>query len=329
MIIIVEIDEEVKKVKDQILTISSRRKFQSLTSTFYSDTELRLDIIAKKIVNLKEPPVVLWNVQPWNTFNVLHAVYCHKLKECTKMGFNCVVIIYDKLIEKKKRIPCQERASLQEAVKNCIGWFKKAGLQKEENTEFLTESDLWSFIKFEEFAETVTSFAHICDFDKNWTEKEDTVSFIMDNLCEIYYETMIDCDILLTSSVDVQKIWGMLRSKILDRNLLSHYSPPLILFYPTLMGIDGQPLSTSYSDNSLSIHHSNKELRSKLSNCPEHFLETLFDYLIIPWKQKIEVNGRTIYSFEDLKEKSSIDIIRDLAFNCMKEYFYKIRGTEL
>ena len=324
-----ETDEEVKKVKDQILTISPAKKLHALTSTFYSDTDLRLDIIARKVVNNEGPPVILWNVQPWHTFNVLHAVYCQKLKECIEIGFNCIVLLYDKLIEKKKRIPRQERASLQEAVRNCIGWFKKAGLGKEEKTEFYTESDLWSIIKFEEFAEAVTSLAHLCDFDKNWAERENVVSFIMANLCEIYYESVVNCDVLLTSNVDVQRIWGMLRSKILDRNLLPHYSPPLVLFYPELRGIDGDPLITSSDDNSLSIHHSKKELKSRLTNCPEHFLETLFHYLIIPWKKKLEASGRTIYSFEELKERLLIDKIRNLAFDYMKEYFDKVRGTEL
>jgi len=325
----VEVDEEkIKRIKNQILMLSPKTKLHRLTSTFYSDTELRLDIIAKKIVNEEEPPVILWNVQPWNTFNLLHAVYCQKLKECIEIGFNCAVILYDKLIEKKKGIPSQEKASLQEAVKNCIVRFKKAGL-KEEKTEFLTESDLWSFIKFEEFAETVTALAHLCDFDKNWTKREGVVSFIMDNLCEIYYESVINCDILLAGDVDVQSIWGLLRSKVLDRNLLPQYSPPLVLFYPTLMGIDSKPLSTSSDNNSLSIHHSNEEIRGRLVNCPEQFLETLFDYLIIPWKQKIEVNGGIFHSFEELKEKLSMDEIRNLAFNYMKDYFYKIRGTEL
>lgn len=317
---------KIKKIKNQIVAISPTINLHQLTSTFYSAPDLRLDIIAKKIVNNEEPPVILWNVQPWNTFNILHAIYCQKLKECIEIGFNCVVILYDKLIEKRRRLPNQERAFIQESVKNCIMWFKNAGL-KEEKTEFLTETDLWSFIEFKDFGEMITSFAHLCDFDKNWADRENVVSFIMDNLSEICYESVINCDILLTGDVDVQNIWGMLRSKILDRNLLPNYSPPLVLYYPTLLGSNGQPLSTSSDDNSISIHHKDNEIEDRLRNCQENFLETLINYLIIPQKEKIEVEGRMIFSFEELKGILSVDEIRTLTISYMKEYIHKIRGT--
>lgn len=322
-----ETDEEVNKIKNQILAISAKKSFKPFTSTFFSDTDLRLDVIAKKIVNHEEPPIVLWNVQPWNNFNILHAIYCQKLKEYEEIGFNCVVILYDKMIEKKIGRKDQEKIHIQQAVRNCIKWFKKAGL-KDEKTEFLTESDLLSFIKSYDFADTLTSLAHVCNFNKNWVKKEGVVSFIMDNLCEIYYESVINCDILLTSDEDIQKIWGMLRTKILDRNLLPNYTPPLILYYPTLTGTDNQSLSTSNNNNSLSITHTTQELKQRIETCSEHFLETIVDFLIIPNRKKIEAQGKMYYSFEDLKEKIPIEQIRELIFEFLKGYLFLIRGID-
>jgi hypothetical protein len=266
-------------------------------------------------------------VQPWNTFNVLHGIYCQKLKECQERGFDVIVLLYDKLVEKRTTVAKAEKKDIQEAVKNNIKWFLRAGL-KEKNTEFLTETDLWSFIKFEHFAETVTSLAHLCIFNKNWAERKDVVSFIMDNLCEIYYENAINCDIVLTGDRDVQQIWGVLRSKILDRNMLPNYNPPLILSFPILNGIDGRPLSTSNDDNSLSIKHTGKELRIRIGKCNEDFLKNVVQFLIIPQKKTIKIKEKGIYSFEELKKVATLEEIRDLVHEHVNEYLYKIRGVK-
>jgi hypothetical protein len=280
-----DIDEtKTKKLVRQFLTISPGSELRVLSSTFYSDTESRLYNIARRTISKEEPPVVLWNAQPWKAFNLLHAIYCQKLKDFIDVGLNCVIILYDKLVEKKIRILPQERPEFEKNVRNCFAQLKRAGLT--ERTEFLRESDLWEMIDFKEFAEKITTFAHLCDFDKTWAEKEDVVSFIIDNLCEIYYESLINCDILLTGDIDVQHIWGMLRSKILDKNLLPNYTPPLVLYYPTLMGIDGKPLSPHRDDNSLSIRHDDQLIEERLMGCSQEFLETTFTFLSFHIKKK-------------------------------------------
>jgi hypothetical protein len=323
-----QIEEKVRNARDRILAISPRKSLQTWTSTFFSNAESRLDDIARRVVGGKSRPLVLWNLRPWDTFNLLHAVYCVKLADLIDLGFNCVVVLYDKFIQKRTRIPNAELPSLQAATKKCVNRLVRAGLD-ESKTEFITEADLLSLVKPEEFADKITSFAHLCDFDKGWAERDDAVSLIVDNLCEVYYESVIKCDVLLTGDVDIQRVWGMLRSKILDKNLLPDYSPPLVLFYPTLIGTDKQPLSTSSDGNSLSIQHSSEEVKYRLRTCGENFLATLFDFFIFPWKKTIEIDGRISYSFEEVREKSSIGQIRDLASNCVNDYFYKVRGTKL
>lgn len=322
-----EQDEEIKNIVDQILTITPGNNLSVLIPTHFADPNLRLESLAKKILNEESRPTILWNVQPWNTFNVLHGIYCQKLKECQERGFDVIVLLYDKLVEKRTTVAKAEKKDIQEAVKNNIKWFLRAGL-KEKNTEFLTETDLWSFIKFEHFAETVTSLAHLCIFNKNWAERKDVVSFIMDNLCEIYYENAINCDIVLTGDIGVQQIWGVLRSKILDRNMLPNYNPPLILSFPILNGIDGRPLSTSNDDNSLSIKHTGKELRIRIGKCNEDFLKNVVQFLIIPQKKTIKIKEKGIYSFEELKKVATLEEIRDLVHEHVNEYLYKIRGVK-
>ena len=322
-----EQDEEIKDIVDRILTIAPGNNLSVLIPTHFADPNLRLESLAKKILSEESRPTILLNVQPWNTFNVLHGIYCQKLKECQEIGFNVIVLLYDKLVEKKATVATVEKKDIQEAVKNNIKWFIRAGI-KEKKTEFLIESDLWSFIKFEHFAETVTSLSHLCTFDKNWAERKDAVSYIMDNLCEIYYENVINCDILLAGDIDVQQIWSTLRSKILDRNILPTYNPPLILSFPILNGIDGRPLSTANDDNSLSIKHTGKELRTRIDECDEDFLKNVVQFLIIPQKKRIQIKEKAIYSFEELKKAATLEEIHNLVHEYINEYFYKIRGVK-
>ena len=231
-----------------------------------------------------------------------------------------MILLYDKLVEKRILVKPTERKYIQHSVENSIKWFLKAGL-KEEYTEFLTESVLWSFIKFDHFAEIITTLSHLCRFDNKWAEKGDIISFIIENLCEIYYEHIIGCDIVLTGDIDVQLIWKTLRLEILDKEILPHYVPPIVLSFPTLNGMDGQPLSTSKDDNSLSIKHTNEELRKRIDEADETFLDMLYDYLIIPSKKYD--HGYT--DFISTKKDGPLEEKRNRAYNYISEYFNKIR----
>jgi len=151
----------------------------------------------------------------------------------------------------------------------------------------------------------------------------------MDNLCEIYYENLINCDVLLTGKKDAQEIWGMLRNEILVKKLLDNYIPPLVLSFPILKGPDGTYLSTLSDANSISIRSTKEELKNFTEGCSEYFLDLLFSFLIIPWKTKIEVNKREIYTYEELHKNLPLSEIRNLAYYYIDKYFYNIRGTEL
>jgi hypothetical protein len=319
----VSLNQRNRQIKDQILQISSGARLQPFTTNFSADPDLSLDIIAEKIIRPdKVNPIVLFNLLPWNKFNLIHAIFCQKLADYTRMGFDCVILLYDKEIERSVEISNQDRVSLQRSVRNCINRFLRAGLI-EEKTEFITESDLWKMLKAEEFVDTITSLAFVCEIDNKWKKRRNIVSFVLSNLCEIYYENVINCDIVLTGHMQAQSIWGMLRHK--QKNILSNYNPPLILACPTLIGIDDKPLSTSNDENSISIHHDTRELRKRLSNCPQHFIETIFNYLLLSWKKSFSAFDRTFYSYKEMTERLTEEQIRNLAFDLMNEYFIPLK----
>jgi len=315
--------EEIRTVIERILTVVPDKQLYTLIPTHLGDPNLRLEVIARNILEERHP-TVLWNVRPFNTFNFLHAIYCQKLKELQEIGFNVVIIVYDKLVEKTMNIGDIEKYDFELAVNNNITWILNAGL-KEKNTEFLLESDLWSFINFKNFAETITSLAHLFKFDPNLLNRERIASVIMDNLCEIYYEDLITCDIVLTGDIDAQQIWGGLRRETYDTNLFKDYSPPLVLSFPILNGIDKKPLTTYKNDNTLSIHHKEGKLKEQINNAQEDFLENLIDFLIIPYcginKDKVKYS----HSFKELKTRASTEEIYDIAYENTKQYFNRIR----
>jgi len=322
-------EKEIENIKNKLLYISDGKYLELDAPKYYPNPHFKLDKLIEKLSD--EEVTILWNVQPWDNFNILHAIYCQKLKECIELGFNVIVLFYDKLVEKlieKKLKSPVDPNYVKTNVENNIKWFKRAGL-KDKKTEFLTESLLWEIVDPQHFMETITSLAHLCVVNGKLVDKENLISFIIDNLCEIYYESVLNCDILLTGDIDVQKIWNMLRGEMLMKNR-EKYEPPLILTFPTLLGIDGSPLTTYTDKNSLSINLGINELKMRIETCPEKFLETLFDFLIIPNKEKvIKIDEESFTSFKSLKNRIEEERIRSIAFEFIKEYFKEIRGGAL
>jgi len=296
------------------------------TPTISSDANVRLAKLVKQIIVEKNPPVIMINLRPSFDFNILHAIYLLKVKQCIDLGFNCVMIIYDKTIEKRNLVPSQEIQLFNEVIMRNINWFKRAGIT-EENTEIFTESDLWSIIEFREFAEVVTSFAHIFKINPEAysVEGNGIVSKVMSNLCEIYYEYFLKSDVILIGESDANEIWRTLRTS--GGKIIDGYVSPLVLYYPMLNGIDGNKLSIISSKNSISTSDTKNDIESKIKGSPEAFLEVLIDYFIIPWKKVLTVEKKHFCSFEELKQEFELSTIQDLIIEYTNEYFSNISSA--
>jgi hypothetical protein len=312
---------------DDILKIAKTgERLNGFVITNVEDTNLHnaVDTLILPKMKRHERPLVLWNVRPWNNFNFLHAIYCHKLKKLVDLGFNCVVILYDKYVEKNRKLYGSDKIAFRNGVENFIQWMRNAGLTH--HTEFISETDIWSYTEFTDFADKFLSFAHASTADIP-ANKNKFVPAIVDNLFEIFYETLIDCDIVLTGKGDRDNIWGMLRKQALVDKVVDNYKPPIVLNFPNdFVGVDNELINTANNSNSLSTNDDESKLSAKLGTAHIDFLKILFNFLIIPISESVRIGGKEFISFDDIKEKCEITDIRKFAFQFMLEYFRKIKA---
>lgn len=279
----------------------------------------------KEITQQKKAPCILWNIRPWDNFNIIHAIYCQKLKQLQSIGFNCQIIIYDKLVEKILRLNNpQEIEQLRLTVEKNITWLLNSGLNITQ-TEFLFESFLWEKIQFNDFSNKITLFAQVCDFDITHL----TVDEIFDRFWEIYYEVLLDCDFLITGGNDAKEIWGMLRKKTLETNHFT-YKPPTLLVLPQITGINGHGVTPKDANNLLSTNDEKKQIFEKLKMAHVEFLKHVVEFFLLPYlnnrinHNNIESNCRT---FHELENTLNSDLI-SFCTNEFHEYFKKIKGEK-
>jgi len=319
-------NENINDLTNKILHITSSKKLTAyFPNGYYNDPQLYLDTIFAKINNGKKKPIVVWNVRPSNNFNILHGIYCQKIKDFTDIGFNCIIILYDKLIENNSEFTNFDRSQLRTLVDKNVKWFQNTGINPS-HIEFITETDIWSFVKYQDFASKFNAFSKLCDFDKKWKDKERIVAFIVENLWVLYYEDILNCDIALTGEDDAHKIWGMLRHKALKQNVIKDYSPPMILHYPNLNGLDKMLLNPSKINNTLSTQDTDFQIQTKIKVAPTEFLETVIDYLIIPYSNKLNHNGIEYISYKSIEAEIEIDEIKSIVTNFFIKYFKNINS---
>ncbi len=311
----------LKKKVDSVLRITSKKKLSAFIPTrLYENIDFALSNLFVK----DKKPVVICNIIPWDNFNLLHGIYCLKLKKMIEEGFNCVVIFYDKRVENNENLSSYDKKNLQLSIENYKKWFKNAGLNNE-NTEYITETILWSFIKFQDFSNKISSFAYHSDIkiDKN---RGEIIPYIIENMWEIYYEDLLQSDIVLTGDEDATKIWGMLRKQTLYKNKLSDYTPPIILYFPSLKGLDNKFLNPKNPENSLTTNDNDYTIKNKIRNAKIDFIEVLYDYLIIPYNGYYILNDEKYYSFDILSNKYPIDKLKNNAIDFIIDYLNHIKS---
>lgn len=289
----------------------------------YHNIQLQLAGIKKRE---EDPtPRILWNLRPWDNFNIIHAIYTQKLKQFQEAGFNIQIIFFDKLVEKIEGLRDKVRLNeLRINIRDNVKWIINSGLNVG-STEFLLESFLWEAIKFSDFSNKITSFGQICEFGT----ADLKLSQVLDNLWEIYYEDMVNCDFLLTGAKDQDEIWGMLRENALEDQDFD-YNPPTILSMPQITGINGREVTPKDCNNLLTINDSQKEIHQKLSDADEAFIRDVVELFLLPHISHrithLDID-ESCYSYPKLKELfSAKEKLLDYCTMIVDGYFQKIKN---
>lgn len=280
----------------------------------------------KDIENKKRKPIVLWNMRPWDNFNIIHAIYTQKLKQLQNLGFNCQIILYDKLVEKIQQLKNeQELSQLNRTVERNIKWLINSGLNVE-HTEFLLESFLWKQINFEDFSNKTTFFAQHCNVESLSLKIDE----IFDIFWELYYEELVNSDFLLTGRKDRTEIWGLLRQNIVKTNHFT-YTPPIILYFPQFEGFNRKDVTPKDINLLLSINDTKQDIFTKLkkAGANSQFVKDIYNYFLLPYKnnfvsfksqEEIEFN-----CFDHVAEKMNNEQIIDYCGEELHSYFKRIK----
>jgi hypothetical protein len=290
-----------------------------------STTENANNFIHDQLVNINhkgKSPIVLWNVRPWDNFNIIHAIYTQKLIHLQRLGFNCQLILYDKLVEKICRFKNpNEIEQVKNNVERNIKWFQKSGLDIDK-TEFLLESFLWEKINFNDFSNKITFFAQICDIKIS----EIKIDEIFDRFWELYYEEAVNCDFILTGDKDKTDIWGMFRKKIVDTNHFN-YTPPTILVFPQFKGLKNNEVTPENSSFLISTNDDPTEIYKKINSSNKNFIKYVIDFFILPFLNNMVIfrEKEKYYSnYNEMTKDLSINDIKSICVNELKDYFKKI-----
>lgn len=299
----------------------------------FESAETHLDAICDDLKTDGESATVLWNVRPWDKFHVLHAVYCQKLRQLISHGFHCTIILHDMYVRNSIRAEQNEsridEKPIETRIKACIDRLENAGLDTND-TEILLESQLWNAVDSSNFLQNLVSLSHITEFTPNWSERDKVVPFIVNHLCELYYESIIDCDILLTGGPDVEGIWDNIREQEIE-DIVEGFTPPLVLYYPVLSGRDGTPLTTKKAKNSISVRDSRSEIASKLDNASDDFLRLLFNSVLL-WPDVeggpdigVTINGTEYSTYDNMIKYNTEEEIISAAVNSTRSYFEDVQ----
>lgn len=282
------------------------------------DARTRLQVLddSRKSPN---PPVILWNLRPWNNFTLIHAIYIERLRYYQHIGFRTVIILYDNLVSKLRNLPTGN-PEVQKGVDNIRSWLLSAGMDMSK-TELFLESEIWQLFS-SEILERLTSIAHSSAGAQESASKS-SISTVLDNLCELVYEGVLRVDIVLTGGRDTNDIWNRVRIDSLER---TNHSAPCVLSFPLIHSANQAVADTVRDD--FSVTSDSSQIRAAISSASEDFLKQLFNLFLIP-KEKpnvLRVDNKPVTCYDRaLKDGISLDRLRSFAAEQLIEYFGKIK----
>lgn len=278
---------------DEIADRHNARNVRLLsTSRVNSELESSLRDLAVKLESTK-PPVVIWNILPSQTFSVLHAIYAEKLRQLANLGFHCVVTIFDGYV--RDRLELQGR-ELDQLYGNChwlASWMLAAGIP-EQNVEFILESDLREQVGGEtEFVRGLTLLAHMLEESPDRHNDFGSPLQTLSGLFEIYYETLIDADLVLAGEVDASSTWHSLRRLTSATRLFGSHPPPLICEFPMFSGVDGKRLRADSPIGVTCIGDDVQKIVRDTVHGERAYVEAIYNFLYSPSN---EANGARGYA---------------------------------
>ncbi|EKE05189.1 MAG: hypothetical protein ACD_19C00405G0002 [uncultured bacterium] len=309
------VDEILNKISD---IDTSRSTTLCSLNPIFTNSKTHISNIAQQVLE-KKTPVVLWNIAPSDHFGILHAIYYEKIKQLADLGCKCVVLIYDAY----ERDICNSNQKNEQQIRDNAIRLSKTILSKnikEEKIEFVLESDLRQGIELNEFLRKIFSLSEIFNVHAT-TSLTSSTSAPLYTIVEFFYEYLIDADIVVASEKDATDNWGVLRTCTNIASILPGYTPPLIISFPIITDVKGDPLSSRDCAGSISNIHSKDEIFSTLRSSNKDFLKYFFDYLYFPNLNNVSINGKRIRNFESLvaEEKKESIVNRAYKFSC--EYF--------
>jgi hypothetical protein len=216
--------------RDNLTRLTDDRSLQLIVPSRLDERSHLAEI--DKRIGTPNPPAVLFNLRPWNNFTLIHAIYFDRLRYYQSLGLRTVVILYDKLVLKLRHVHGARLGEMDVAVANLRRWINASGIAPSGNEIFL-ESELWEMFS-EQILDRMSSIAH-CPSSAHETPSTESISRVLDNLCELAYESILKVDFVLTGGIDVKDIWRRVR---LDSMQSANLDPPCVLGVDLLRNAD-------------------------------------------------------------------------------------------
>jgi len=310
--------------RQNITTSGSKRLEIETTSPIFSNqnnpVNTHLEELWESVEN-SDSPIVLWNTRPASHLNLLHLIYLEKLKELQKLGFKTTILVFDKYHREVTEVSEPKRSE-----RNAVKFSKKLaeyGLN-EDKTEIILETDLRFCINSDKLLETMIALSNLKDTPEKFEYRQDSQDIsrgLIRNTIEIYYESVIDCDVILSSSSDLNNVWEKLRSKIIEGGFFEGHEEPLVLGVPTVK-VNNQMLSpTESSFVGEDIEENN--IRENLYNY-DQLREIVFEYIVLPRSDgRMNIDGQQCASFSQLNT-FSVDKQVKIMMEHIKDCLYPI-----
>ena len=284
-------------------------------SPFYKQRDNPESEHLRQLSKSDDCPHILWNTQPAPHVNLLHSIYLEKLRQL-QQEFDCniTILVFDRYRLESEQYDEETRA-IQELEKQFIPELRSWGLQ-DEKTEILMETDIRFCIDSNELVEAMVHLSRTCDYeveslgsllseqngDITMEKMKESVAenigneiekFILKTI-EVYYEKIIDCDIVLTGKRDLEGVWQLLKSNDTGD---AEYEEPYVLAFPELR-VDGTDLTaerTRFIDKSMDRGEIKEELQKSQS-----LRELVFEHLVLGCQQTVTVDGETVATYRQL-----------------------------
>jgi hypothetical protein len=317
---------ETERWKDKVTSLSPTENIKDIKTANpnFSGGDQHLDHLSKKVCNNdSEQLTLLWNTRPpetYNNLNLLHCIYLNKIKHLQNHGFNVTILVFDKYDREAKQLGSGENKTARNVAidfaNNIFNW----GLSPSE-TEIILESNLRKSVNSDDFIEKIIELA--CQIDdeeiKNEGSKTPNTSEIIQNSIEIYYEKVINCDAILAGEHDLDRVWDVLRSLLVDEPFFPEYDEPLVLGLPHLEDDNGKALSPTKQTNTIHSGMDSKEIKDRIRES-DSIRRAVCDYLIMPNEGCVEIGDRNCISYEEMKNYSDDDVAKIL-FDKSEKHF--------